>query len=65
MKISIQDYNGNNNFFPQGASNNEDTEIIIENTGEKISFIFCDVAIGEYVLTGKFSYQIPEAYIKN
>src|SRR5690606_10326323 len=59
MRITIQDYNGFTNFYPQGASNNADTEIYIQNTGDKVLFIFCDVAIGDYVLTGKFSYEIP------
>ncbi|MFL1895239.1 hypothetical protein ACJRPK_06025 [Aquimarina sp. 2-A2] len=59
MRLTIEDYNGLIDFYPQGASNNTDTEIYIQNTGDKISFIFCDTAVGDYVLTGKFSYQIP------
>lgn len=59
MKITIQDYNGIIDFYPQGAVNNEETEIYIQNAGGNISFIFCDITLGEYLLTGKFSYQIP------
>lgn len=59
MKLSIKDYNGFTDFYPQGASNDINSEFYIENNGTTITFIFCDTEVGAYNLNGKFSYEIP------
>lgn len=59
MRLSIIDNNGFIDFFPQGGSNDTDTEFYIENDEEKVSFIFCNTVVGDYTLNGKFSYTKP------
>lgn len=58
-KIDILDYNGYTDFFPQGAEGNPDTKFYIKNEQKKITFIFCNTKVGEYILNGKYSYNNP------
>lgn len=60
VKIDIIDYNGYYDTFPQGALGNSNTEFYIQNDSKKVTFIFCNTKVGEYVLNGKYSYNIPQ-----
>ncbi len=57
--VQIQDYNGFPDLLPQGGVIDYGDEIYIETTESEVTFIFCDVPIGAYIVNGEFTYLIP------
>jgi hypothetical protein len=55
--VYVHDFNGSYS-LPQGGRGDSNTKFYIQNDSKKVTFIFCNTKIGEYVLNGKYSYII-------